>query len=128
MPQLELSRLHLAPQHLRLIQALLALHVPEASVWAYGSRVNGDSHEGSDLDLVLRFGEDSTQTRCSGGSSRQEIDGWLALKEAFEESSLPILVDVHLWSRLPESFHGNIQAAYVVLQEGVRVKELEQGQ
>ncbi|MFN5236631.1 MAG: nucleotidyltransferase domain-containing protein [Bacteroidota bacterium] len=23
-------------------------------VWAYGSRVNGDAHEGSDLDLVIR--------------------------------------------------------------------------
>ncbi|WP_394370317.1 nucleotidyltransferase domain-containing protein [Pedobacter segetis] len=23
-------------------------------VWAYGSRVNGDAHVGSDLDLVIR--------------------------------------------------------------------------
>lgn len=34
--------------------ALLGQHVPQAEVWAYGSRVNGGAHEGSDLDLVLR--------------------------------------------------------------------------
>jgi uncharacterized protein len=32
----------------------LRRYSPEAEVWAYGSRVNGDGHECSDLDLVLR--------------------------------------------------------------------------
>lgn len=114
-----------------MIQALLARHVPEASVWAYGSRVNGDCHEGSDLDLVLRFDEAPEKAQRPGAPPRpgqgpgQDIDG---LKEAFEESRLPILVDVHLWSRLPVSFHSNIQAAYVVIQEEARGKEPDCGQ
>ena len=48
------ERLHLAPKHRAQIEALLREHLPDVEVWAYGSRVNGRSHDGSDLDLVLR--------------------------------------------------------------------------
>ena len=48
------NRLRLSPRHRRLLKALLQKHVPNVEVWAYGSRVNGSSHEASDLDLVLR--------------------------------------------------------------------------
>jgi uncharacterized protein len=42
------------PAHLNTLLQLLNQYSPEAEVWAYGSRVNGDGHECSDLDLVLR--------------------------------------------------------------------------
>jgi predicted nucleotidyltransferase len=61
MPRLELSRLLLSDRHLHTLQALLAQHAPGAEVWAYGSRVTGGAHEGSDLDLVLRHPGDPTQ-------------------------------------------------------------------
>lgn len=79
---------------------------PQAQVWAYGSRVNGKAHEGSDLDLVLRNPTDLSQ----------DVEGWDQLKDALQASDLPMLVDVHLWSRLPQAFHANIEAEYVVLQ------------
>jgi uncharacterized protein len=47
-------KLNLKPDHLRLLLDILKAHAPEAEVWAYGSRVNGRGHEGSDLDLVVR--------------------------------------------------------------------------
>ncbi len=106
MPALELSRLQLAGNHLHMLQALLVQYVPHAEVWAYGSRVTGGSHEGSDLDLVLRHPADLTQ----------EVEGWIDLKEALQNSALPILIEVHLWSRLPATFHRNIQKEYVVVQ------------
>jgi uncharacterized protein len=106
MPVLELSALDLPERHRQRLQALLALHTPQAQVWAYGSRVNGHAHEGSDLDLVLRNPADSSQ----------DVQGWHQLKDALQASDLPMLVDVHLWSRLPQAFHANIEAAYVVLQ------------
>ena len=106
MPALELSALDLPERHRQKLQTLLALHTPQAQVWAYGSRVNGNAHEGSDLDLVLRHRIDLSQ----------DVQGWDALKHALQESDLPMLVDVHLWSRLPPAFHANIEAAYVVLQ------------
>ena len=48
------DRLHLSPRHRAEIEALLRKHLPNVEVWAYGSRVTGRSHDGSDLDLVLR--------------------------------------------------------------------------
>lgn len=108
MPRLELSRLLLPDPHLHTLRALLARHVPGAEVWAYGSRVTGGGHEGSDLDIVLRNSSDSAQ----------DVEGWIDLKEALQASTLPMLVEVHLWSRLPEAFHRNIEAGYVVVQEG----------
>ncbi len=105
MPALELAALDLPERHRSTLQTLLAKHVPQAQVWAYGSRVNGNAHEGSDLDLVLRNPANLTQ----------DVPGWFELKEALQASNLPMLVDVHLWSRLPQAFHANIEAAYVVL-------------
>jgi len=108
MPRIELARLYLESRHLALLQALLREHVPGAEVWAYGSRVGGGAHETSDLDLVLRDPADP----------RREPGGWLELKEALQASSLPILVEVHLWSALPEAFQREIERGYVVIQEG----------
>jgi predicted nucleotidyltransferase len=108
MPQLDLSCLQLAPPHLHTLQALLRQHVPSAEVWAYGSRVVGGAHEGSDLDLVLRNPHDLAQ----------DVPDWIDLKEALQKSTLPLLVEVHLWPRLPTSFHSNIEAGYVVVQDG----------
>jgi uncharacterized protein len=107
MPPIDLSRLQLADKHLDTLQTLLAKHVPHAEVWAYGSRVTGNPHEGSDLDLVLRNPVDLTQ----------DVEDWFELKEALQDSTLPILIDVHLWSHLPKNFHSDIEAGYVVLQK-----------
>lgn len=108
MPRVEAERLDLPPTYLAEIQRLLATLVPEAEVWAYGSRVNGSAHEGSDLDVVLRHPQDL----------KRDVDNWFELKEALQESRLPILVEIHLWSRLPAVFHEEIERQYVVLQEG----------
>ena len=88
------------------LEALLHEHVPDVEVWAYGSRVNGRGHEASDLDLVLR----SPTLEPLGG-------GFLDLLEAIEKSNIPILIQAHDWSRLPESFHREIERDYVVVQE-----------
>lgn len=112
MPMLEPDRLYLEPRHLALLQEILHQQVPQAEVWAYGSRVTGRAHETSDLDLVLRSPTDP----------QQEVAGYLALKEALQASALPIRVDVQSWWRLPESFQREIERAYVVLQMGQSVR------
>ena len=81
--------------------------MPGVEVWAYGSRVNGESHDGSDLDLVLR------------GPALEPLNGgFYDLVEAIEKSNVPILVQAHDWAMLPESFHREIERDYVVVQEG----------
>jgi len=104
MPTLDLPERYLA-----LLQALLEKYTPEAEVWAYGSRVSGESHAASDLDIVLRNPIDLSQPQA------QLID----LKEAIDESDIPILVDVHDWAGLPESFHAGIEERYVVIRENL---------
>jgi predicted nucleotidyltransferase len=74
-------------------------------VWAYGSRVNGKAHEGSDLDIVIRTTD----------LQRLPIDLYLDLKEKIRESNIPIVVELFDWARLPDSFHRNIEAQHEVL-------------
>ncbi len=99
--------LDLPPRWSSTVQELLATHVPEAEVWAYGSRVSGGSHPGSDLDLVLRH----------PSGLRIPLRQYWDLAEALDECSLPILVQVHDWAGLPESFHREIERAHVVLKK-----------
>ena len=101
------DRLDLPSPYREAVEALLREHVPDAEVWAYGSRVNGMSHPGSDLDLVLR-----------SPTLEQLGDGYYDLVEAFQESNIPILIQAHDWTRLPESFHREIERDYVVVQQG----------
>lgn len=99
------DRLMLLPRHRRMVEKTLREHIPEAEVWAYGSRVNGRAHEASDLDLVVR------------GPALQPLGAKLVrLVEAFRESSLPIIVQVCDWGRIPESFRREIAHEYVVMQ------------
>lgn len=99
------DRLDLPRRYRDQIEALLRKHAPGVEVWAYGSRVGGGSHAGSDLDLVLR-----------GPDLAPLPGGQLAdLADAFEQSTVPILVQTHDWARLPQSFHHEIQRNYVVL-------------
>ena len=101
------DRLDLPRRYREQLEALLHKHVPDADAWAYGSRVSGRSHDGSDLDLVLR-------------SSTLEPLGYeyVELVEALEQSNIPILVQAHDWARLPERSHREIERDYVVVQEG----------
>ncbi len=99
------DRLHLQPQHRAVLEALVREHLPEVEVWAYGSRVHGRSHDGSDLDLVLR-----------GPGLREIPAGNVAdFEEAVRESSLPFLVEARDWARLPARFHREIERDHVVL-------------
>lgn len=112
MPSNDISILQLEPRHLNLLKQLLAQYVPTAEVWAYGSRVTGNAHQGSDLDIVLRNTANLELTQSD----------WCDLQEALQQSTLPILVDVHDWALLPKSFYPNIERDYVVLQQGHQSK------
>ena len=95
----------LAPTHLEEIQRILAEHVPDCEVRAFGSRATWTAKDYSDLDLaVVGIGSlgASVMTR---------------LRESFEESTLPIRVDVIDWDSLTDSFRQAIDGDCLVLQE-----------
>ena len=106
--------LHLSSRHRKEIEALLHKHLPGVEVWAYGSRVNGRSHDGSDLDLVLR------------GPQLAEIDAsqLAEITEVLREATVPFLIEARDWARLPKSFHREIEREHVVLAgSGEAVRE-----
>ncbi len=105
-PEISLAQLGLSAEHLKQLQTLLVKYVPQAEVWAYGSRVNGGSHEGSDLDIVVR-----TPVNLD-----RPVDHITALRDAIASSNLPMLTGIQPWSSLPESFQRNIESAYVKIQ------------
>lgn len=55
----------------------------------------------SDLDLVAFTSEKTKLSR---------------LREALEESSITIRVDLHIWSKLPPDFKKNIRSSYLIFQ------------
>ena len=97
--------LDLEPAYLTELQAILKKYMPNKIIWAYGSRVKGKAHSGSDLDLTI-IDPDGVNI------PPQQI---YALKNAIEESNLPILVDVLDWTLLPEAFQKEIEKEHVVL-------------
>lgn len=101
----ERSTLHLPDKYLQEVKRLLREHIPQAEVWAYGSRVHGDFHDASDLDLVARFPP----------SNKRDIFRLSHLQEAFIECNLPIIVQIVDWDDIPESFKDEIVAGYVVV-------------
>lgn len=103
-----MPRLSLPERRLRELREVLARWAPDAEAWAFGSRVDGTGHDGSDLDLVLRNPADLAQRQ------RHLAE----LKSALSESTLPILVDVLDWAQIPESFHREIKKNYVPVWPG----------
>ena len=101
-----MQTLDLQPQHLNGLLAVLNRHVPEADVWAYGSRVIGTSHEGSDLDLVLRNPIHLDQPQAN----------IYRLRSALADSNLPMSVEVLDWARLPTAFRAEIERHYILLR------------
>lgn len=75
------------------------LHTP-CKLLAYGSRVNGEAHDMSDLDMVL----------VSKDGKKIDISEFVNFKENLQDSTIPILMQISDWNRIPESFHKNILA------------------
>jgi len=99
------NALNLREKHRLLLENLVRQYLPDIEVWVYGSRINGRSHDGSDLDLVLR------------SPDLMPIDSrkFQAFIDALRESNIPFLVDVRDWARLPKDFQGEIQRNYLIL-------------
>ena len=97
--------LHLPLDYREQVVSILSRNALGLEVWAYGSRVDGSNHDASDLDLVLRT-PDLTPLSVSAISR---------LHDAFDESDLPIIVDIHDWAQLPDEYREEIERSYYVL-------------
>jgi predicted nucleotidyltransferase len=102
------ASLYLRDQDKQKLLQLLTDYLPTVTAWAYGSRVNGDAHDASDLDIVLRSVDLSP-------IPDNVLEDFL---EALRESTIPILVEARDWARLPAGFHEEVLKKYVVLEAG----------
>ncbi|MCZ0931951.1 MAG: methyltransferase domain-containing protein [Oligoflexia bacterium] len=99
------KKIKLSIKYKKQIICLFEKHASDVEVWAYGSRVSGDCHSGSDLDLVLRAEK----------LNKIQPEKMNNLIEAFTESNIPFLVELRDWARLSDSFKKEIESNYVVL-------------
>lgn len=74
-----------------MVKNLKPLQDQGANIWCFGSRARGDHHKFSDLDLMIDSQQDFTR----------ELGN---LKEIFEESNLPIKIDVVQWKDFAENY------------------------
>ena len=95
--------LQLSPEHLRMVREVLAHWLPDAQVLAFGSRVTGAARKFSDLDPAI--------------VSSTPLD-WRLLgkvRDAFEDSDLPICVDVVDWSQADAGFKAMVERQGMVV-------------
>jgi len=96
--------LGLSSEDLGTLFVLLDRYVPEAEVWAFGSRVQGNARPFSDLDLAI------IQEAPIDAHTKAE------LRYQLSESSLPIKVDLVEWSRTDPAFREAIRRNHVRLK------------
>ena len=97
-----MDRLFLKPQYLNMLLEIFQNYCPKATIWAYGSRIKNEAHEGSDLDLVIK------------NFSDEEKDLY-TLKKLLNDSDIPILIDIHDFNHLPKSFQEEIENDYIAI-------------
>ena len=93
----------LAPDQLTSVRAILAAHLPEAVVFAFGSRARGTARPHSDLDLAV------------AADAPLPLDRLEALRDAFAASDLPMQVDVVDYRAVSAAFRRIIDATKIPL-------------
>jgi len=77
----------------------------ESEVLAYGSRVRGDAHEASDLDIIIK-------AKFDKAIPKYEMK---LIIEKFKESNIPIIIDLRDWAIVPEYFQKYIEEMNVLI-------------
>ncbi len=91
-----------------ILRDILLKHLPPgARVWAYGSRARGTGvRRGSDLDLMIDAG------------APLGFGAIAVMAEAFSESFVPFIVDLHDWHRADSDFLARIAPDLVPIAPG----------
>jgi len=98
--------IRLEPRHLAVVEEVLATHLPDREVWAFGSRVHGRGLKPfSDLDLVVL------------GDTPLDLGRRAEVHDAFSRSDLPFRVDLVDWATADAAFRQVIEDDYEVLQK-----------
>lgn len=97
-----MAELFIKPEYLKILTQIFNFYCPAAEIWAYGSRIKNDAHEGSDLDIVVK----------DFNSENKNIH---ELRKLITDSNIPFIVDIHEFQSLPEAFQKEILKNYIVI-------------
>jgi type I restriction enzyme S subunit len=104
--KISMPNIDLNPQDWHEVCRVLDSHLPEYSVWAFGSRAKWTAKPYSDLDLAI-----ITRQPLS-------LSSMASIKEAFDESNLSIRVDIVDWAAISGAFRKIIEQDKVMIQKG----------
>ncbi len=97
-----MTNLNIKPEHLKMLKDIFQQYCPNAEIWVYGSRIKNQSHDGSDIDMVVKDFNDSTKNIAE-------------LKQLLNDSNIPFLMDIQEFDKLPDYFQKEILNEYEVL-------------
>lgn len=97
------SQITVSVPHLQYLLEQLKLYIPDATIWAFGSRVKGSHHPASDLDLAILCDKETAQKILP------------KLNDVFIESNIPFKIQLLDFNRLPPDMQENIKTKYVIL-------------
>lgn len=100
-----MNNLFIDNKYLAELKDIIKRLYPKSVIWAFGSRIDGSAHSGSDLDLAIV------------GYGQEETD-YTGLKEELKESSIPFLIDIFELDKLPENFQQEIKRHHIILYDG----------
>jgi predicted nucleotidyltransferase len=103
----------LTPSDLHIVRQILAQHVPGLPVFVFGSRATGRARRRSDLDLAI--GGDAPLGRRIKAN----------LRYAFDESDLPIEVDVVDLTDATGIFRTRIENEWIPLDTAIKQVALQ---
>ena len=92
--------LSLKDEYLQELKDIFNRYCPKAEIWAYGSRLTGDCHSGSDLDLTVK-------------SFNEANKNLYELKSLLSDSNIPFIIDINEFDKLPDYFQEEIKKGYV---------------
>lgn len=97
-------QIDLSPDHRAQVLGIIRRRLPDARIWVYGSRAKGRARRYSDLDLML-----------DGGGQPIPLNIMGDLDEDFDESNLPIIVDLHDMALTDERFLERVRKDFLLL-------------
>jgi type I restriction enzyme S subunit len=98
-----LPDIEITPEQWNIVSTILQKHIPNKTVWIFGSRARHAAKPYSDLDLAII------------GETPLPLSLLAALTEDFSESALPFKVDIVDWASTGEAFRGIIERNMVVV-------------
>ncbi|MFZ6815023.1 nucleotidyltransferase family protein [Undibacterium sp. Rencai35W] len=94
----------ITPEQWKIVAAILQKHIPNKTIWVFGSRAKHQAKPYSDLDIAII------------GETPLAINLLAAMSEDFTESALPFRVDLVDWASVEVAFRGIIESHKVAVE------------